>query len=72
MIYAICTFFLGAVGMHLDIGNFHDTVFLEIDTGCFQIKEYDLMEEFIRAGVDFDISKCRLVDVQTIFHKLEQ
>ena len=31
-----------------------------------------LVEEFIRAGVDFDISKCRFVDVQNIYHKLEQ
>jgi len=31
-----------------------------------------LAEEFLRAGVDFDFSKCRLIDVQTIFHKMER
>ncbi len=31
-----------------------------------------LAEEFLRAGIDFDFSKCRLIDVQTIFHKMEQ
>ena len=31
-----------------------------------------LVEEFLRAGVDIDMHKCRLVDVQNIFHKLEQ
>ena len=31
-----------------------------------------LAEEFLRAGIDFDFSKCRLVDAQTIFHKMER
>ncbi|HAC22731.1 MAG TPA: DNA polymerase III subunit epsilon [Porphyromonadaceae bacterium] len=31
-----------------------------------------LAEEFLRAGVDIDLSKRKFVDVQTIFHKLEQ
>ncbi len=31
-----------------------------------------LAEEFLRSGIDFDFSKSRLVDVQTIFHKMEQ
>ncbi len=31
-----------------------------------------LSEEFFRAGVNFDFGKCRLVDVQTIFHKMER
>ncbi len=31
-----------------------------------------LAEEFLRAGIDFDISKRRLIDVQTIFHKMEK
>lgn len=41
----------------------------------FSIYKFDLpilMEEFIRAGVDFDISKRKVVDVQTIFHKKEK
>ena len=31
-----------------------------------------LAEEFLRAGIDFDFSRCRLIDAQTIFHKMER
>ena len=31
-----------------------------------------LAEEFLRAGIDFDFSKIRLIDAQTIFHKMER
>ena len=31
-----------------------------------------LAEEFLRAGVDFDFSACKLIDAQTIFHKMER
>lgn len=31
-----------------------------------------LVEEFLRAGVDFDMRGRKLVDVQNIFHKMEQ
>ena len=31
-----------------------------------------LSEEFLRAGVNFDFRKRKIVDVQNIFHKLEQ
>jgi DNA polymerase-3 subunit epsilon len=31
-----------------------------------------LVEEFLRAEVDFDIDKRKLIDVQNIFHKMEQ
>ena len=31
-----------------------------------------LAEEFLRCGVDIDLRKRKFVDVQTIFHKLEQ
>lgn len=31
-----------------------------------------LAEELLRAGVDIDLSKRKMVDVQTIFHKMEQ
>lgn len=47
-------------------------------SGCdfagFNSNHFDvpmLAEEFIRAGVDFDFSKSRLIDVQTIFHRME-
>lgn len=31
-----------------------------------------LAEEFLRAGIDFDFSKVRLIDAQAIFHKMER
>ncbi|MFH2143830.1 MAG: 3'-5' exonuclease [Bacteroidota bacterium] len=31
-----------------------------------------LAEEFLRADVDFDMKKRKFIDVQTIFHKMEQ
>lgn len=31
-----------------------------------------LAEEFLRAGIDFDFGSCRLIDAQTIFHKMER
>jgi len=31
-----------------------------------------LCEEFLRAGIDFDFSKCRLIDAQTIYHRMER
>jgi DNA polymerase-3 subunit epsilon len=44
--------------------------------GGFNSNKFDLpllVEEFMRAGItDFDVSNCRLIDVQTIFHKMEQ
>ena len=31
-----------------------------------------LAEEFLRAGINFDFAKCRLIDAQTIFMKMER
>ncbi len=45
------------------------------DLGGYNSNKFDipmLAEEFLRAGIDFDLSKRRAVDVQNIFHKKEQ
>ncbi|MBR7114430.1 MAG: ribonuclease H-like domain-containing protein [Alistipes sp.] len=45
------------------------------DFGGFNSNRYDLpmlVEEFLRAGVDVDFKRRRFVDVQNIFHKMEQ
>lgn len=50
-------------------------IFQECDIAGFNSNQFDvpmLVEEFARNGADFDIRKCRLVDVQTIYHKMEQ
>lgn len=51
----------------------------QLEGGCdlagFNSSRFDvpmLAEEFLRAGVDFDMSKRKFVDVQIIFHKKEQ
>ncbi len=51
----------------------------ELFTGCdiagYNSNRFDipmLDEEFRRAGVKFDFTKARFIDVQTIFHKKEQ
>lgn len=49
--------------------------FAGCDIAGFNSNRFDiplLDQEFQRAGVDFDFSKARFVDVQTIFHKKEQ
>ena len=54
-------------------------VLAEKFTGCdfagFNSNHFDiplLAEEFLRAGIDFDFSKCKMIDAQTIFHKMER
>ncbi len=45
------------------------------DFGGFNSNRFDLpmlVEEFMRAGVDVDFRNRQFVDVQTIFHKMEQ
>lgn len=55
------------------------TTLAEMFKGCdfagFNSNRFDvpmLAEEFLRAGIDFDFSKCRLIDAQAIFHKMER
>ncbi len=48
--------------------------FMGCDFAGFNSDRFDvpmLAEEFLRAGIDFDFSKCRLIDAQNIFHKRE-
>lgn len=45
------------------------------DIAGFNSNRFDvplLVEEFLRAGVDIDITKRRFIDVQVIYHKMEQ
>lgn len=48
-------------------------------TGCdfagFNSNKFDiplLAEEFLRAGIDFDFNKCRMIDASIIFRKMER
>jgi DNA polymerase-3 subunit epsilon len=52
----------------------HDMI-KDSDLGGYNSNKFDipmLAEEFLRAGIDFDMKKRRAVDVQNIFHKKEQ
>lgn len=45
------------------------------DLACYNAYRLDipmLVEEFLRAGVDFDMKNRKMVDVQKIFHQMEQ
>lgn len=47
----------------------------DADLAGYNSNKFDvplLVEEFLRAGVDFSLENRRLVDVQNIFHKMEQ
>jgi len=53
--------------------------FKEVFSGCdfagYNSNHYDiplLAEEFIRAGAEFDFSKCRFIDAMVIFRKMER
>jgi DNA polymerase-3 subunit epsilon len=50
-------------------------MFVGCDFAGFNSNYFDiplLAEEFLRAGIDFDFSKCRLIDACTIFKKMER
>lgn len=50
--------------------NFRNCDFAGFNSNHFDIPM--LAEEFLRSGIDFDFSRCRLIDAQTIFHKMER
>jgi len=50
--------------------DFEDCDFAGFNSNHFDIPM--LAEEFLRAQVDFDFSRCRLIDVQSIYHKQER
>lgn len=54
-----------------EIADFID----DADLAGYNSNRFDipvLLEEFLRAGVDFDMSDRKFVDVQNIFHQMEQ
>lgn len=58
-----------------DVANQLNEQFKGCDFAGYNSNHFDvpmLAEEFLRAGIDFDFTKCNLVDVQNIFHKMER
>ncbi len=59
----------------LQLAKSLDVFLKNCDLGGYNSNRFDiplLAEEFLRAGIDFDVSHRSLVDVQNIFHKMEQ
>lgn len=50
-------------------------IFADSDIAGYNSNHFDvplLAEEFLRANIDFDFSKRNMIDVQTIYHKMER
>jgi len=59
----------------VQIANSLNQYFQNCDLAGYNSNKFDiplLVEEFLRAGINFDLKGRRLVDVQNIFHKMEQ
>ncbi len=55
--------------------SLYNDVFKDCDLAGFNSNRFDiplLVEEFLRAGVNVDMSGVRAIDVQNIYHKLEK
>ena len=58
-----------------DVAKELSRVFESCDIAGFNSNRFDLpllVEEFLAAGVNIDMTKRKFIDVQTIFHKMEQ
>lgn len=58
-----------------DVAKDLSRVFEGCDIAGFNSNRFDLpllVEEFLAAGVNIDMTKRKFIDVQTIFHKMEQ
>lgn len=58
-----------------EVGNEIYTLIEDADLGGFNALKFDipmLMEEFMRMGLELDLSQKEVVDVQVIFHKMEE
>ena len=58
-----------------EVANEINDFIKDCDLAGFNSNRFDiplLAEEFLRAGIDFNVADRKLVDVQNIFHKMEQ
>lgn len=58
-----------------EIAQTINKIFADSDIAGYNSNHFDvplLAEEFLRANIDFDISKRNMIDVQTIYHKMER
>ncbi len=58
-----------------EIAQTINKIFTDSDIAGYNSNHFDvplLAEEFLRANIDFDFSKRNMIDVQTIYHKMER
>lgn len=58
----------------IDLAEKLDSYFANCDLAGYNSNAFDipmLVEEFIRAGINFDLTTRKFIDVQTVFHKME-
>lgn len=58
-----------------EIAQTINEIFADSDIAGYNSNHFDvplLAEEFLRANIDFDFSKRNMIDVQTIYHKMER
>lgn len=58
-----------------EIAQAINKIFADSDIAGYNSNHFDvplLAEEFLRANIDFDFSKRNMIDVQTIYHKMER
>lgn len=58
-----------------EIAQTINKIFVDSDIAGYNSNHFDvplLAEEFLRANIDFDFSKRNMIDVQTIYHKMER
>ena len=61
--------------MFKDVAKILEKVFEGSDIAGFNSNRFDipiLVEEFLNAGININLSKRKFIDVQTIYHKMEQ
>lgn len=58
-----------------ELASLLEETFMGCDFAGYNSNHFDvpmLAEEFLRAGIHFNFRACRLIDAQTIFHKMEK
>ena len=58
-----------------EIAQTINKIFADSDIAGYNSNHFDvplLAEEFLRANIDFDFSKRNMIDVQTLYHKMER
>jgi DNA polymerase-3 subunit epsilon len=75
LVHGICDDDIADAPTFKDISKEVYQIIKDCDLGGFNSNRFDipvLAEEMLRADIDFDMKNTQSIDVQTIFHKMEQ